>query len=267
VLLTKASLEQYDFRHIKYCMSGAAPLSGELMCKLQNVFPNSTISSGYGLTEFAGSVSHVPLGQKVGTVDSAGQLIPGVTARVVRPDGSLANEGEEGELILTGPSVALCYYKNPEATKEAFIDGWVRTGDKVLIKNAEVFILDRLKEIIKVRGFQVAPAELEGHLLLRSDVSDACVVSILDDYSGELPLAFVVPSPAIKARIAEDPAEAKKYVESLMKYVADTKVAYKRLAGGVEIVDSIPKNTSGKILRRILRDQARAQRSGVKSKL
>jgi 4-coumarate--CoA ligase len=68
-----------------------------------------------GLTEFAGSVSHVPLGQKVCTVDSAGQLIPGVTARVVRPDGSLANEGEEGELILTGPSVALCYYKNPEA--------------------------------------------------------------------------------------------------------------------------------------------------------
>ncbi|KAK2461606.1 hypothetical protein APHAL10511_006069 [Amanita phalloides] len=263
----QSSLEGYDFSHVKYCMSGAAPLSGELVHKLRKVFPNATIGQGYGLTETCTSVSLVPPDQKLGTVGSAGRLIPGVTARVVKADGSLAREGEQGELVVTGPSMALGYYKNPEATKETFVNGWVRTGDEVMIKDSEIFVLDRIKEIIKVRGFQVAPAELEGHLLLRSDVSDACVVSVLDDYSGELPLAYVVPSPVIRARLKEHAAEAQSYKNSLIKYVADSKVPYKRLAGGVELIDEIPKNPSGKMLRRVLREKARAARAGARARL
>ncbi|KAF8635269.1 hypothetical protein AX15_000492 [Amanita polypyramis BW_CC] len=268
LLLCKANLEGYDFSHVKYCVSGAAPLSSELMHKLSKVLPNATIGQGYGLTESCSAVALVPPEQKLSIVGSGGRLLPGITARIVKPDGTLAKEGEQGELFITGPAMALGYYKNPEATKDTFVDGWVRTGDEAMIKDSEVFILDRIKEIIKVRGFQVPPAELEGHLLLRSDVADACVVSILDDYSGELPLAYIVPSPSMKAQITGNPAETKRFKDSLMKYVADTKVHYKKLAGGVELIDVIPKNPSGKILRRVLRDRARGARAAiVKNKL
>ncbi|KAF8640955.1 hypothetical protein AX17_000601 [Amanita inopinata Kibby_2008] len=248
----KASLEDYDFSHVKYCMSGAAPLSGELMHKITKLLPNATIGQGYGLTETCTTVSMIPPEQKLGTIGSAGQLLPGLVARVVKPDGSSAGEGEQGELVIKGPAMALGYYKNPEATEETFIDGWVRTGDEVIIRNSEIFVVDRLKEIIKVRGFQVAPAELEGHLLLHPDVADACVVSIPDDYSGELPLAYVVPSQAASARISANSSEVQKFKDALSKHVADAKVQYKWLAGGVEIIDVIPKNPSGKIVRRHL---------------
>ncbi|KAM6498476.1 amp dependent CoA ligase [Amanita muscaria] len=267
VLLCKASLENVDLGHVKYCVSGAAPLSGELMHNLRKILPDATIGQGYGMTETCTTVSLVPPDQRFGPIGSAGRLLPGVLARVVKPDGTLAKEGEAGELLVTGPSMALGYHKNPSATKETFIDGWVRTGDEVMIKNSEVFILDRIKEMIKVRGYQVAPAELEGHLLMRPDVADACVVSILDEYSGELPLAYIVPSPSIAARVTGDPAESRKFKEALIKYVAETKTHYKRLAGGVELIDAIPKNPSGKILRRVLREQARAARAHPKSKL
>ncbi|PFH54842.1 hypothetical protein AMATHDRAFT_134798 [Amanita thiersii Skay4041] len=267
VLLCKASLQHYDFSHVKYCMSGAAPLSGELMQKITKLLPNAAIGQGYGLTETCTTISMLPSEQRVGTIGSAGQLIPGIAARVVKPDGSLAGEGEQGELVVKGPSMSLGYYKNPEATKETFVDGWVRTGDEVIIKNAEIFVVDRLKEIIKVRGFQVAPAELEGHLLLHPDVADACIVGIPDDYSGEIPLAYVVPTEAASARIAANPEEAQNLTDALKKHVSDAKVQYKWLAGGIEFIDVIPKNPSGKILRRVLRDKARAARTIVKAKL
>lgn len=110
---------------------------------------------------------------------------------------------------------------------------------------------------MKVKGFQVAPAELEGCILEHPDVSDTCVVPISDSYSGELPMAFVVLHPNAVKRIALDPAEAERVKGSIIKHVADNKVAYKRLAGGVEFAYVIPKNPSGKLLRRVLRDRAR----------
>jgi len=120
----------------------------------------------------------------------------------------------------------------------------------------EVFVVDRLKEILKVRGFQVAPAELEGCLLDHPDVSDACVVGIPDDYSGELPLAFIALSENALKR-AKDQKESEKIKESIKKHITDKKVAYKALAGGVVFIDVIPKNPSGKLLRRLLRDKAK----------
>ncbi|KAG6911586.1 hypothetical protein DXG01_011889 [Tephrocybe rancida] len=267
------SVKGFDFSHVKYLMCGAAPLSGDLVEQLCHILPNAFIGQGYGekqsirplafnqhilgLTETCTTVGMLPTTQKIGTLGSAGQLLPGMVARVIKEDGSLAREGEQGELVITGPSMALGYLNNATATKETFVDGWVRTGDEVIIKNGDIFIVDRLKEILKVRGFQVAPAELEGHLLSHSDVADACVVSVPNDYSGELPLAYVVLSETAARRIAGNFGAAAQAKALLAKYVADAKAPYKHLTGGIEFIDAVPKNPSGKILRRVLRDEAR----------
>jgi len=210
----------------------------------------------------------VPLSQKTGTLGSAGQLIPGVRARVVKVDRTLAKIGESGELYIKTPSLALRYKDNEKATAETFIgDGWIRTGDAVVIdKNNDMFIVDRLKEILKVRGFQVAPAELEGHLLQHPDVADTCVVGVPDDYAGEVPLAYVVLSADAAKRALQSQAEAAKIKATISKHVADHKAPYKRLAGGIEFIDAIPKNPSGKLLRRTLRDKATRRQSQLLNK-
>jgi len=138
----------------------------------------------------------------------------------------------------------------------------------MLNEKCELFVLDRVKELLKVRAFQVAPAELEGHLLRHPDVADACVVGIPDEYSGELPFAYVVLSANAAKRAAS--ADAEKIKARIIKHVADNKSKYKHLQGGVEFIDVIPRNPSGKLLRRILRDRARhlrAQQPQVHPKL
>ncbi|KAG6832521.1 hypothetical protein H0H92_000150 [Tricholoma furcatifolium] len=261
------SIKNYDLSHVKYCMSGAAPLSGDLVKSLRQLLPNAVIGQGYGLTETCTTVTMLPTTHKIGTLGSAGLLLPGIVARVVKQDGSLAREGEQGELVVKGPSMALGYLNNEAATKETFVDGWVRTGDEVVIRKNDVFVVDRLKEILKVRGFQVAPAELEGHLLTHCDVADACVVSIPDDYSGELPFAYIVLSEVAARRTAGNARAAIETKAAIAKHVSDVKVPYKHLTGGIEFIDAVPKNPSGKIvlntlnqLRRVLRDEARKLR-------
>jgi len=143
----------------------------------------------------------------------------------------------------------------------------VRTGDEVMIdKDGNFFVTDRIKEIFKVRGFQVAPAELEGHILEHPDVADCAVIGVPDAYSGDIPLAFVTLNAEATTRIAENSAEREKVKASIKKHVADHKVRYKHLEGGVEIIDIIPKNPSGKLLRRVLREKAKdllASRQGI----
>jgi len=132
------------------------------MVQTAKIFPNAVIGQGFGMTETSGTVSILDPDRKLGTLGSAGILIPGIFAKVVKPDGSLGKEGEQGELVVTGPSMALGYYENPTAyvhalftvmvkvltplrTDETFIDGWLRTGDEVIIKNNEIFVVDRVK--------------------------------------------------------------------------------------------------------------------------
>ncbi|KXN86772.1 4-coumarate--CoA ligase-like 7 [Leucoagaricus sp. SymC.cos] len=249
VLLCKQeATKKYDFSHVKFCMSGAAPLSGELCASLRQILPNAVIGQGYGLTETVASVCLIPPEAKDVTVGSAGRLLPGIKARVMKPDGTLADEGERGELLVTGPSMASYYLDNPMATKETFVDFWVRTGDEVIFRNNEIFVVDRVKEFLKVKGFQVTPAELEGHLLLHPDIVDSCVVSIPDEYSGELPLAYVVLQSHATARIKNNPKAVQEMKTAIFKHVADAKVQYKWLTGGIEFIDAIPRNPSGKIV-------------------
>ncbi|OCH94572.1 amp dependent CoA ligase [Obba rivulosa] len=274
VLLCKhPAVKDFDLSSVKTVVSAAAPLSAEITLHLSKVLPMATIGQGYGLTETCTALAFPEIGPRIATPGCAGILMSGVTARIVKADGSLAGFGEAGQLVVTGPSMAIGYLDNDQATKETFVNGydsmcsmmigaehppsWVYTGDEVIINQKyEVFVVDRIKELIKVKGFQVAPAELEGHLLDHPDVGDVCVVPIPDEYSGELPYAFVVLSGDAQQRVKKYPAEAVKIKEALCKRVSDTKIAYKHLAG-VEFIEAIPKNPSGKLLRRVLRDQAK----------
>ncbi|KAG6331002.1 hypothetical protein ID866_8088 [Astraeus odoratus] len=265
VLLCKhPDVQKYNLTSVRLIKTGAAPLSGETMKELVSLFPSAHIEQAYGTTE-ASTITLCPLEKYCDFSGSSGVLLPGISARVERPDGSLAEFGELGELVLKSPAMALGYINNPEATAETFVNGWYRTGDEVkLLKTGELFIVDRLKEILKVRGFQVSPAELESCLLEHPDIADACIVGVLDDYSGELPKAFVVLLQDAAARARKDPGAAEEIAQSLIQHVASKKVAHKRLAGGVEFVDSIPKTPTGKLLRRVLRDRARS--GGAQSK-
>ncbi|TFY72419.1 hypothetical protein EVG20_g591 [Dentipellis fragilis] len=261
VLLCKHPLvKKYDLSHVRFLNSGAAPLSPELLGPLSEVLPNAIISQGYGMTETATAVTMTPITERMCKPGSAGHLVPGVKMRIVKEDGSLAKFGERGELIVYSPSNAIGYYGNDKATKETFIDGWVRTGDEVeYTESGDLYIVDRLKDLIKVRGFQVAPAELEGHLLDHPAVADVCVVPVPDEYSGELPFAFVVLHAEAAKRVS-DPKEAAALKKALEKHVSDVKIKYKWLSGGIEFTDTIPKNASGKLLRRLLKDKAKQLR-------
>lgn len=266
VLLCKhPATKEYEaeLKNIRFCFSGAAPLSPELASQLEKVLPNASLGQGYGMTETSTAVSMTPALEKVGKAGSAGVAVPGVRFRVVKEDGTLAKLGERGELVVKSPSNALRYWENPKATAETFLeDGWVRTGDEVEYDTeGNIYIVDRLKELIKVRGFQVAPAELEGHLLSHPDVADVCVIPVPDEFSGELPLAYIVLHPPAAVRAAASATEAESIKADLSKYVSDVKVQYKWLKGGVEFIDAIPKNPSGKLLRRVLREKARVDRA------
>ncbi|KIJ64459.1 hypothetical protein HYDPIDRAFT_90496 [Hydnomerulius pinastri MD-312] len=269
VLLSKSpEVTKYDLSTVRFIKSGGAPLAPATLEQLIKCFPDASVGQGYGTTESSGGISISPIDRKRDVSGGSGILLPGIDARVERQDGSLAEFGEMGELVIRSPSLALGYAGNRLAMEETFINGWYRTGDEVkLTHTGEVFVIDRLKEMLKVRGYQVAPAELEGCILDHPDVADTCVVGVQDEYSGEIPLAFVVlhPGPAEHAR--EDPRVAEDMKQSIVKHVADRKAAYKKLAGGVEFVDAIPKNPSGKLLRRVLRDRAKELRPGPKAKL
>ncbi|KAH9949236.1 amp dependent CoA ligase [Amylocystis lapponica] len=258
LLCQHPAVAQHDLSSARMITIAAAPLSAERTLRLAEVLPKCHVGQGYGLTETCTVVAFPQIERRVATPGSAGRLVPGVVARVVRPDGTIAPRGELGELVVKSPSNAVGYLNEAKATQETFVDGWVRTGDEVYFDDAgDLFVVDRIKEMLKVKGFQVAPAELEGHLLDHPDVADVCVVGVPDEYTGDAPLAFVVPTPAARARIAKDPAAAHTTRAALLKHVADAKVHYKRLTGGVEFIDAIPRNASGKLLRRELRGRAR----------
>jgi 4-coumarate--CoA ligase len=236
-------VDQYDLSSVKEIFSGAAPLSGELAEAAANRL-GCEVGQGYGMTELS-PVSHaVRLGDyKAGSV---GTLLPNTEARLVDSEtGEDVGPGARGELWVRGPQVMKGYLNNAEATAATIdADGWLHTGDVAEVdEDGHFAIVDRLKELIKYKGFQVPPAELEALLINHPGVADVAVIGIPDDEAGELPKAFVV-----RASGSDLTAEA------VQAYVKDHVATYKQIRL-VEFIDAIPKSASGKILRRELRDR------------
>ncbi|KAF4448153.1 4-coumarate-- ligase-like 7, partial [Fusarium albosuccineum] len=258
---------EYDLNSVQFLYSGAAPLGEETIREIQSIYPGWTIGQAYGMTETATVVSS-PSEHDIFN-KASGSLLPGVKAKIIDMEGNeITRYDMSGELLVQAPSVTLGYLNNEKATAETFVfdkDGrWIRTGDEALITlapsgNEHLVIVDRIKELIK--GHQVAPAELEAHILAHPAVSDCAVIQVPDDRSGEVPKAFVVRTSSAKAIAEVDLAE------QIARHVADHKAPYKQLKGGVEFLDSIPKSPSGKILRRLLRDREKGQQRARSARL
>jgi 4-coumarate--CoA ligase len=229
---------EHDLSALSFMLSGAAPLGGDV-AEAAAARLGAEVTQGYGMTE-ASPVTHftAPGHNRVGSV---GQLAPGTEARIVDP--VTGRDAEEGELWVRGPQVMLGYHNNPEATARTLSpEGWLHTGDLARAGEDGYFtILDRVKELIKVSGFQVAPAEVEAALLAHGDVADAAVTAIPDDETGERPKAHVVAKPGTGLT-----------AEAIGAHLAGCLAPYKRPTQ-IVFVDTIPKSASGKILRRLLK--------------
>ncbi|KAF4628656.1 hypothetical protein G7Y89_g9495 [Cudoniella acicularis] len=263
---------KYDLSSVKFIFTGAAPLGAETAEDFQKIYPDWKIRQGYGLTETctvvcATSFEDIWFG-------SSGILLPGINAKLVSLEGAeITGYDQPGELVVQSPSVVLGYLKNGKANKETFIDDtdgkgrWMRTGDEAVIRKSvsgdeHIFIVDRIKELIKVKGLQVAPAELEAHLLTHPSVADCAVIPVPNDAAGEVPKAFVVKASSVGLEDNDHMV-----AREICKHVEEHKARHKWLKGGVEFIDVIPKSPSGKILRRLLRDKEKESRRKAGAKL
>ena len=236
-------VDKYDLSSVKQIFSGAAPLGGEL-AEAAAARLNCSVAQGYGMTELSPVTHAIPEGDYKAA--SVGTLVADTQCRLVVPEtGEDAAEGESGEIWVRGPQVMKGYLGNPEATANTIdAEGWLHTGDIGRIDaDGHTFIVDRLKELIKVKGFQVAPAELEALLIQHPQVADVAVIGVPDADAGERVKAFVV-------RVEASSVDA----DDLKAFVAEQVATYKQL-GEVEFIESIPKSASGKILRRELRER------------
>lgn len=255
----KPVLDKFDLRSVGQIFTGAAPLGGETADELQKQYPRWKIRQGYGLTETSTVICSTPVNDI--WFGSSGSLLPAVEAKIVSVEGNeITGYNQPGELVVRSPSVVLGYLNNEKANKETFQDGWMRTGDEAVVKKGpkgteHIWIVDRIKELIKVKGLQVAPAELEAHLLTHPAVADCTVIPVPDDQAGEVPKAYVVKSASVGLEEGD-----RMLARSIQKHVEEHKARHKWLKGGVEFIDVIPKSPSGKILRRMLRDKDREQR-------
>jgi acyl-CoA synthetase (AMP-forming)/AMP-acid ligase II len=238
------AVEGRDLSSLRALMSGAAPLGAELIEQVTARI-GCTVIQGYGLTETS-PVTHAMPADGENRPGTIGTALPQTECRIVDLEtGKDVADGERGELWVRGPQVMSGYLGNPEATAATIDpDGWLHTGD-IAVRDSDGYykIVDRLKELIKYKGYQVPPAELEALLIAHPQVADAAVVGVPDEECGELPKAFVV--------TAEGDLDA----DELMAWVAERVAPQKRIRM-VETVDEIPKSPSGKILRRVLKERS-----------
>ena len=240
-------VEKYDLSSLRQVVSGAAPLGPDLAHAASDRIGTEVVQ-GYGLTETSPVTNLTPLGQsRPGTV---GVLVPNLEMRIVDPtSGEDQPAGQDGEIWYRGPNVMKGYLGRAQETGEMLdADGWLHTGDIGKIdEDGYLAITDRLKELIKYKGFQVPPAELEAALINHPKIADVAVIGVADEEAGELPKAFVVPV------AGEDLSE-----DEVMAFSAEHLASYKKVRR-VEFIDEIPKSLSGKILRRELRDRERGR--------
>ncbi|KAL7947308.1 hypothetical protein V8C42DRAFT_282924 [Trichoderma barbatum] len=246
-------ISKYDLSSLRWINSAAAPLSRELAVSVWDRLKVG-VKQGYGLSETAPGVM-IQLAEEWWKYQgSVGRLYPNMEAKIVDEDGKELGYDKSGELLLKGPNVFSGYWKRPELNKETFTeDGWYKTGDIFYCcPKGNFYITDRKKELIKYKGFQVPPAELEAKLIGRDDIADVCVIGVWDkEQHTEIPRAYVVLKPGIEGT----EAKAKEITEWLNAKVAPAK----KLRGGVRFINEVPKSQAGKILRRLLRDQVKKE--------
>lgn len=233
-------VEQFDVSSVTQIFSGAAPMGPEIEAAVGTRFGADSVQ-GYGMTELS-PISHMTAGDDI-RHGSSGQAVPSTECRIVDPE-TLEDlpAGREGELWVRGPQVMMGYLNNLDATAETMAEGgWLRTGDLAEIDaDGFMFIRDRLKELIKYKGFQVAPAEVEAALCSMEGVTDAAVIGRNDAEAGEVPIAFVVVRDGVD--------------EAILRAHCDGCLASYKRPEEYRFVDAVPKSASGKILRRELRD-------------
>lgn len=233
-------VDQYDISSLKVFVSAAAPLGAELS-NACGARIGAMAMQGYGMTElspithFSNEAHSVPGG--------VGFTVPNTQCKIVDAAGNALGVGAEGELCIKGPQVMIGYLNNPEATARTIdAEGWLHTGDIACFDaDGQLFIRDRLKELIKVKGFQVAPAEVEAALQSFEGVLDAAVIGVPDDEAGEVPMAFVVLAEGVEI------AAVRAFLVQELSHYKQPKY--------IEVIEAVPKSASGKILRRLLKDR------------
>jgi acyl-CoA synthetase (AMP-forming)/AMP-acid ligase II len=248
VLLAKHSIvENYDLSSLKLVTSGAAPLGADMQSACQSRLGTPVIQ-GYGMTEAAGLTHGSVEASNTNKAGSVGPCSPNTRCKIVDTlTGSELGPKEQGELWLRSPQLMKGYLNNPEATAECLDrDGWYHTGDiGYADEDGYFYIVDRLKELIKYKGFQIAPAELEALLLTHPAIVEAAVIPSPDERAGEVPKAFLVTRSPVS-------------VEEVLNFVAARVAPYKKIRR-VEFVENLPKSPAGKLLRRVLRERERGR--------
>lgn len=254
-------VSRYDLSSIRWINAAAAPVSKELVDAVWERLKIG-VKQGYGLSETSPTITTQLADEWARFQGSVGRLFPNMTAKIVDPEGNEVPVGKTGELLVKGPNVFGGYWKRPDLQKDTFTeDGWFKTGDVFYVDDkGNFYITDRIKELIKYKGFQVAPAELEDKLHRHPAIADVAVVGVWNkqEYT-EVPRAYVVPQ---SGQTADD-----KLAKDIADWLADKVAPPKKLRGGVRFVEAIPKSQSGKILRRILKEEAKKEDVEPKAKL
>jgi long-chain acyl-CoA synthetase len=247
----KFFLKYWSLRAVRFCLSGAAPLSPAMKNSFEKIF-KIPLLEGYGLTEAGPVVSvNLPHSRRHGSV---GKPLPGVTVKIVDEGGRELKQGEEGEILVQGPSITSGYHGNDEATKDLFSsDGWLKTGDiGVLDEEGFLFIRDRKKDMVIVKGLKVFPAQLERLINHHPKIQESAVIGLPAPDGNEIMKCFVV---------AKQGVEIDKH--EVMAHIKANMDPYKR-PKEVEIVESLPKNTLQKVLKRALIEQELKKRMKIK---
>jgi 4-coumarate--CoA ligase len=255
-------IDKYDMSSLELIISAAAPLGAETEIAVRDRL-QCAVKQAWGMSELSPIGTITPT-EKI-KPGSVGLVVSNTYGKILDKNGKSLGPNQQGELAIKGPQVMMGYQDEIQQTKDCLSSsGWLRTGDMFYYdEDGYFFITDRIKELIKTRGFQVAPAELEELILGHDDVNDVAVIQIPDEASGELPRAYIVLKANEKKEGSTDYDDDKEHDEKLKKdiyeWVKERVAPYKRLDGGIVFVDSIPKSASGKILRRILRDELAEQ--------
>ncbi|WP_431682890.1 4-coumarate--CoA ligase family protein [Kitasatospora sp. KL5] len=248
-------VDRYDLSSVKYVLSAAAPLDAELADAAARRLGLPRVHQGYGMTELSPVTHVVPLDDPAPPPGTVGKMVASTELRIVSledPDSDLP-AGQSGELLFRGPQVMKGYFGRQSETDAMLdADGWLHTGDVGYVdEDGYLFVVDRVKELIKYKGYQVAPAELEALLLTHPEIADAAVVGVTGEDGTERPKAFVVRTPGSDLTGAQ-----------VQEYVAAQVAPYKKVRA-VEFLDAVPKSASGKILRRELRARPSSAAAGA----